>query len=367
MSNEFNIDELSLAATTAKESRFTHPDRRQYAYAYHIDASKYTELLKSLCLKQNVNIIDAHVNEVQVESGSGNIKSLLLDNGSKIYGETFVDCSGFAKQMIHGTYNARYKDWSNWLLMNSAIAFPSNRNSDQIPSYTLSTATKHGWNWTIPLQHRNGNGRVFNSDMVSDEDNDKLQAEAEANNAKQFKFISGCNEKNWIKNCVAIGLSSGFLEPLESTSIYLIQISALKLLQHLKKPTKNSAEIFNKEMLSEYERVRDFIILHYAANNRNDSQLWKHCRTMELPDSLESHIETYKQLGRAPDFQSGLFRSPSWHCVFIGQKLLTQLQQPDSLMIEQQKLHYFERVKAVSKIASKIPLQRDYIQKILTK
>ncbi|RZJ27844.1 MAG: tryptophan 7-halogenase, partial [Brevundimonas sp.] len=287
----------------------------------------YARYLRGWCEARGLTRTEGKVREVRLDPGSGDVAALVLENGEVITGDLFIDCSGFRGLIIGGALNGPFEDWTRWLPCDRALAVPTERSEDFSP-YTRSTALEAGWQWRIPLQHRTGNGYVYSSSFISDDEaTTRLLGNldgAPLADPKPIRFRSGRRTASWTKNCIAVGLASGFLEPLESTSIYLTQIAVLTLLDLLPRRTVDPvlAEEFNRIVDNEYDRVRDFLILHYHANTREDSELWRHCREMDIPDSLREKIELFTHRGQIPQYRNGLFSPPSWVSVFVGQGMV---------------------------------------------
>jgi tryptophan halogenase len=254
-----------------------------------------------------------------------------MESGDRIEGDLFVDCSGFVSLLLGRTLGAEWEDWSHWLPCDRAVAMPCASPPGPIEPYTRATAMKAGWRWRIPLQHRVGNGYVYSSSHISDaEAADALVAAVEGEpmaDPRLLRFKAGRRKASWIRNVVAIGLASGFLEPLESTSIYLAQGAITQLVELF--PTGGGIEEadrreFNRMVDLEYDRIRDFLILHYHATTRDDSDFWNHVRTMEVPDSLGEKIELWRRAGRVARYTQGLFLEPSWVAVYVGQGIVPE-------------------------------------------
>lgn len=325
------FDAYSLAAALAFNSRFGHPSensdgRHTYAYAYHLDAPAYAALLRRYAEKQGVKRYEATLEQVKINPNDGAIDAVVLADQRVLKGDFFIDCSGFSALLISKALGTRYLNWSHWLPCNRALAAPSPR-ADQLPLYTVATAQAAGWQWRIPLQNRFGNGVVFASDFMSDEQAHELlpaACNANAELAKQLRFTAGARANSWEKNCVAIGLASGFLEPLESTSIHLIQAAIYKLAELFPCQTSmtKKREAFNRYISQEYETIRDFIILHYKLNNRGDTEFWNYCTNMPIPDTLAEKIELFRATGHIAENENAPFAEPSWLAVLVGQGLL---------------------------------------------
>lgn len=322
---------LPVIASLAKKFEFPHADpyhiKSTYSYAYHIDAGRYAAYLRVLAEKAGVTRIEGKVVEVMQRSDNQFIELLQLEDGQRISGDFFVDCSGFRAQLIGQVLKNGYQDWSHWLPCNRAIAVASENPSDPLP-YTKAIARDAGWQWQIPLQHRTGNGQVYCDQFVSHEvvlsnllQNLPGKPLTEPN---QLRFTTGKRNRSWSHNCVAIGLSSGFLEPLESTSIYLIQAAIMKLVE-LFPDSQNmqiKADEFNLCLDVELEKIRDFLILHYHGTKRADTAFWRYCQHMDVPDSLREKIQIFQHSGHIQQYQNGLFLKPSWLSVYIGQGIV---------------------------------------------
>ena len=296
------------------------------AYAYHFDAGLYAKYLREFSEKLGVQRIEGRISNVSLDESSGYIKSVSLENGQEIDGDFFIDCSGLHALLIGKALNVEYEDWSHWLPCDSAWAVPSQK-LDPLPSYTRATAHTAGWQWRIPLQHRTGNGHVFSRrftdvDTAKDVLLNNIQGETLAE-PRLIKFVTGRRKQFWHKNCVAIGLSSGFMEPLESTSIHLVQSAIARIMSVFPRKTISQVEIdiYNEQVGFEYERIRDFLILHYKVTSRNDSEFWNYCREMSVPDSLIQKIEVFKENAHVHRFNSELFNEISWVEVMLGQGL----------------------------------------------
>lgn len=293
-------------------------------FAYHFDASLYAKYLRKLSESMGVVRIEGKIGSVERDNVNGYIKALRLDNKNRIEGDLFIDCTGFKGLLIQETLGTGYDDWSHLLPCDSAIAVPSERHESTRP-FTRSIAHDAGWQWRIPLQHRNGNGHVFCSRYVSEDHAlDTLMGNLDTKplaDPKLIKFTTGRRRKQWNKNVVSVGLSSGFLEPLESTSIHLIQSAIVRLIQlfpHNGITPSLEAE-YNKQSALEFEQIRDFLILHYSVNERTDSAFFNDMRNLDLPDTLRHKIALFKENGSLFRDQNDLFLESSWLQVMYGQ------------------------------------------------
>jgi len=309
-----------------EQERFAVNANQERRHAMHLDATVYAKFLRSFSEKLGVKRVEGIIEQVQTHQ-DGSIKALQLANGELVEGDFFVDCTGFKALLIEETLHAGYHDWSHWLPCDRAIAVQTESVGDPVP-FTRSIARESGWQWRIPLQSRVGNGIVYSSKYMSDDEAlDTLLNNVEGElltKPRVIPFRTGTRRRHWIKNCVAIGLSSGFIEPLESTSIHLIQRSVVKLLQLFPTTTEQTAlsEEFNAQMLYEMEDVRDFIVLHYKVTNREDTPFWAHCKRMEIPQTLQHRLAMFEQSGRVFKHGNELFGESSWLQVMIGQGLM---------------------------------------------
>ena len=327
-----SLAEYSLSAAAAAQDRFMREDPMPSAplggatYAYHFDAGLYAAYLREIAEDLGVIRHEGRITDVARDGASGNFASVGLDNGDVVAGDLFIDCSGFAALLIGKTMESPFVDWSHWLPCDRALAVPCDSVSPLTP-YTQSTARAAGWQWRIPLQHRIGNGYVYSSAFTDDQTaretliaNLDGQPQAEP---RQLRFTAGCRREMWRGNVIALGLASGFLEPLESTSIHLVQ-AGIKLLIDLLPggaPEPSDIAAYNRRMMFDYERIRDFIILHYHANGR-DEPLWRHCREMTLPDTLLEKIDQFRAGGRIMRVDEELFTELGWLQVLIGQGVI---------------------------------------------
>ena len=331
---EDDLWDFSLNYQAAKQHKFaplnTIPNTQLpgLSYAYHFDATLYAEYLKKLAISRGVKHIDAKISEVTQCLATGNVETLILDDNKQINGDLFIDCTGLRALLIEKTLNTGFVDWSHYLPCDSAIAVQTKSN-DELKPYTQSIAHSAGWQWQIPLQSRIGNGLVYCSRYLSDEDAKALllnNLPADPITEPRFiKFKTGRRVKQWHKNVVAVGLSSGFLEPLESTSIHLIQSAVtrlIKLFPHHGISDALASE-FNKQSVTEIEHIRDFIILHYKLTVREDSAFWRQCMQMDIPDSLIHKLNLFKQTGKVMREDDELFAEIAWQQVMIGQGLIS--------------------------------------------
>jgi tryptophan halogenase len=325
-----SLDDYCMAWVMAQQSRFAVPltDPRSvlstYDYAYHFDASLYAAFLREVSERRGVVRMEGRIVASRLNSESGYVEALKLQDGREVTGELFVDCSGFRGLLIEEALHTGYDDWTHWLPCDRAVAVPCESAGDFLP-YTRSTARTAGWQWRIPLQHRIGNGYVYCSNYIDEAGAAatllaNLDGKALAE-PRTLRFVTGRRRQGWNRNVVAIGLSSGFLEPLESTSLHLIQAGILRLLALFPERDFDPAlrDEYNRIANSELERVRDFLILHYHLNRRGDGELWRYCANMAIPDTLSESIEHFRRNARIVQREHEVFVRASWLAVQVGQ------------------------------------------------
>ena len=322
-----SLEDYCLELKAAKAGKFaTNLDKTRLNYAFHLDATRYAKFLRQLSEAKGVRRVEGKISEVRQHSETGDIQALLLEDGQILEGDLFIDCTGFRALLIGDALKVGFEDWSQWLVSDSAIAVQT-QATEPPPPYTRSIAHASGWQWRIPLQSRVGNGIVYSSRFMSDDEakhtlTSNLTGEM-LTEPRLLKFATGRRLKSWHKNCISLGLSSGFLEPLESTSIHMVMTGIFRLIRLFPfgEDRDSLARRFNDEARVEMESVRDFIILHYKATNRTDSDFWNACRTMDIPDSLAHRIEIFKNNGYVWSDDTNLFRIASWVQVMMGQGL----------------------------------------------
>ena len=339
-----SIDEYSLAISAAQANKFTLPSEdpaavlSTFGYAFQFDASLYAQYLRGFAEARGVKRTDGKIVDVRLHGESGAVQSVKLGDGAEISGHLFIDCSGFRGLLIEQALKTGYDEWTHWLPCDRAMAVPC-ENVGPLTPYTRATAREAGWQWRIPLQHRTGNGYVYGSRFISDDEAaakllSRLDGKALAD-PRPLRFTAGRRRLTWNRNVVAIGLAGGFLEPLESTSIYLIQIAITTLLDYMTEAMAAKGEFdprvvdaYNRWIEMEYDRVRDFLILHYHATERDDAEIWNYCRTMSIPDSLRHKLELFRRRGRVVTYKDGLFLEPSWLAVYFGQRVMPAAHDP---------------------------------------
>jgi len=358
----------SLMVRACRQNKFMLPllDRPKSAlsdinYAYQFDAGLYVNFLRRYAEAKDVERIEGKVVHVEQNNETGFVEFVKTEDGRTLKADFFIDCSGFRGLLIEGTLKTGYEDWSQWLPANRAVAIGCEKMADPIP-YTKATAREAGWQWRIPLQNRTGNGHVYCNEFMSDERAaDILIANLDglAMDDPQFlRFTTGRRKKFWNKNVLALGLAAGFMEPLESTSIHLVQTSLARLITHF--PNKSfdlhDIEAFNTRTIMEYERVRDFLVLHYTATERNDTEFWRHCQAIEKPEHLVDKIHRFQATGRIFDAHLDLFSTPSWLAVMYGQGI-----EPEGFNPVTQKATNQEIAKVIDQIDSSITAALDYM------
>ena len=376
---EVPIDDFSLNIAAAKQNRFLRPTKSSppvfssFAYAYHFDANLYAKYLRRYAEERGVERVEGKIGDVLLRPEDGFVEELALEDGRRIAGDLFVDCTGFRALIIGKALGVGYEDWSQWLPCDSALAVPTERVEDPIP-YTRSTGRTAGWQWRIPLQHRTGNGYVYCSNYISDDDaREELLANLDApptTEPRQLRFTTGRRSEAWRKNCVALGLASGFLEPLESTSIHLIQTGIARFLSWFPAADCDPMLVneYNRQSREETESVRDFLVLHYHATERNDSPFWDHCRTMQVPETLRFKMEMFRRTGRVPEPSYDLFHATSWIAVLLGQGITPEGFDP---MVEGIVPHEAAAVlsgmrQVIAQTAERMPLHEQFIQQHCT-
>jgi len=370
-----DVDDWSLQAMAARDDKFMrsidagNSPLSEIAYAYHFDAGLYAKFLRRYAEKGGVTRREGKIVDVKLRGEDGFVQSVQLEDGSQLEADLFIDCSGFRGLIIEQALKAGYTDWSQWLPCNRAIAVPC-ASVDAWTPYTRSTAHKAGWQWRIPLQHRIGNGHVFCSDYMSD---DEATAILMANldgeplaDPRTVPFKTGHRNRMWVKNCVAMGLSGGFLEPLESTSIWLIQSGLSRFLTMFPDRDFNQADIdrYNRIMQTDYEEIRDFLVLHYHATERTDSPFWDYCRTMEIPERLAEKMRVFRTHGRAFRENEELFNDTSWFAVMLGQLIEPAGHDPvaDVMSLEETRDRLAHIREAIANSAAYMPKHRDFIR-----
>ena len=370
---EYSITRMASKANKFMPPRFDVPNSplRDIGYAYHFDASLYAKFLRKLSESRGVVRIEGKIMRATLREPDGHIDAVELENGARVEGELFIDCSGFRGLLIEQTLQTGFEDWTHWLPADRALAVPC-ESAPVITPYTRSTAHTSGWQWRIPLQHRTGNGHVYCSRFISDDEaagtllaNLDGRALAEP---RLIRFQTGMRKLAWNRNVVALGLASGFLEPLESTSIHLIQSGIQRLLDFF--PDRGWSAIdrdeYNRQSRFDYERIRDFIILHYHLNQRTDSAYWKACANMAIPDTLRHKMAMYRSHGRVVRVDNELFSEVGWIQVFEGQNMPIDGYHPlADAQSDQDIAEYLESVRdVIAKCVDVMPTHNEYIARM---
>lgn len=365
-----SLEDYCLELKAAEAGKFAKKaGETPLTYAFHLNATAYAAFLRQKSEALGVRRVEGKISEITVDPETGDIQSLELDEDRQVAGDFFIDCTGFRSLLLGGALGVEFEDWGHWLAADRALAVQTESTEPPRP-YTRAIAHASGWQWKIPLQSRTGNGLVYSSRFCSDDD---ARATLLSNitgetitEPLQLKFKTGRRLNAWHKNCVAIGLSSGFVEPLESTSIHLIDTALVRLMRlfPFSGAMEPLAEQFNHETQVEWEAVRDFIILHYKQTQRDDSEFWNFYRTMEIPDSLAHRIELFKENGYVWSDLANLFRAHSWIQVMFGQGLFpdschgaSRILPPEALKAELEKLST-----SVSQSLAMLPDHNDFIR-----
>jgi tryptophan halogenase len=353
----------------AKAGRFGLLQKDALSYAYHLDATRYAGLLRQQAEQDGVTRVEGRIVEAK-QADSGDISAVVLESGQVVKGDLFIDCSGFVSLLMDKTLGTEFEDWTHWLPCDRAIAVQTRATSDPIP-YTRSIARESGWQWRIPLQTRVGNGLVYCSDFMSDDEaRNTLLGNIDGEvitEPRVLRFRTGQRVKHWNRNCIALGLAAGFLEPLESTSIHLIQRGVIRLLQMFPYGgiVESDRTEFNRQMDTEFRFIRDFIILHYHVTERTDSEFWRRCREMDIPDSLQHRLDLFRDTGRVFETELDIFRENSWTQVMLGQGIEPKSYHPIVDMMDEQELRQFMQFQRqkVENILQQLPTHQDFIDR----
>ena len=374
-----DVGDYCLQVVAAKAGKFCHARRdlpnsplANIQYAFHFDAGLYAKFMRNFAVKHGVERIEDKVIDVILDPETGHIRSLKSEKQMTVEGDFFIDCSGFRGLLIEKALQSGYEDWSHWLPVNSAVAAGCEAPGDPIP-YTRATAHEAGWQWRIPLQNRLGNGYVYCDEYISAQ-----QAETDLlgrldgtplTQPKHLKFKTGIRKNSWVKNCLSLGLAAGFMEPLESTSIHLVQSGLSRLMSMFPDAEFNQKEIdyYNKRTRNEYERIRDFLILHYKATEREDTAFWKYLKHMDIPDALREKMDIYKEKGRIFREDNELFNETSWFAVMHGQNLKSKGWHPvvGSLPVTEIRNRLAEIFATVENSADVMPRHKDFIESLV--
>jgi len=359
--------EYCLELRAAQEGKFAHLPNGGINYAFHLDAGLYARFLRRFSEGYGVRRVEGRIGEVAM-ADNGDIAALVLADGTRIEGDLFIDCTGFRALLIGQALGVGFEDWSHWLLADSALAVQTESVREAIP-YTRSIAGDAGWQWRIPLQHRVGNGIVYASRYGDDEAAratllGSIEGEPRTE-PRLIRFRPGQRMKAWERNCVALGLAGGFLEPLESTNIHLIQRGLTRLLQsfpHVINPV--DIEEYNAQIASEITHIRDFVILHYKVTDRRDTPFWRACAEMAVPVSLQHRIDLFAETGRVFRIPNELFAENSWVQVMLGQGITPRQRHPSpDLMLDDELNHFLESIRRhVEHTVARLPRHVDYLK-----
>jgi tryptophan 7-halogenase len=372
------IGDYSMGVAAALARKFKPPEKglglsSTYGYAYQFDATLFGPFMRQFSLDLGAIRTEGRVVKVERDGASGDVKTLILEDGRQIHGDLFIDCSGFKSLLLGNTLNEKWQDWSHWLPCDRAAAMPCSHIEKEIEPYTRATAMPAGWRWRIPLQHRIGNGYVFSSNFLSEDEacmaiKDAVEGDALAD-PRIVRFCAGRREQSWSHNVVAVGLASGFLEPLESTSIYLAQMAITYLIELF--PDQGNIEDrdrqeFNRLVDLEYDRIRDFLILHYHATTRDDSPFWDHMRTMRVPDTLQGKMELWRQTARIEKYNEGLFFDASWIAVYLGQGIKPEKHDPRVTLPKASQIESAMSLlgKEIQREVAEMPGHRAYLERV---
>jgi tryptophan 7-halogenase len=370
-----DIEAFCVGAMAARAGRFgrpasdpAHPEH-DFNYAFHFDASLYALFLRRFAERLGVERLEGKVVDVEMEPARGFVQAIRLADGRRIEGELFVDCSGFRGLLIEEALATGYEDWSRWLPCDRAIAVPSANNGAPEP-YTRSTARGAGWQWRIPLQHRTGNGHVYASAFLEADRAERILLEHLPGEAlappRHLSFVTGRRKLAWNRNVIALGLAAGFVEPLESTSIHLIQAGIARLLALF--PDRRFAALerdeYNRSLRTTFENVRDFVTLHYKLTARTDTPFWIYCRDMDIPDTLEQRLALFRGRGRNLRMEGELFGLTSWVAVMLGQNLWPEDYDPAVDALDEHKITQLLRQiqHSMVQVAAAMPAHLDFIR-----
>jgi tryptophan halogenase len=367
---DYSINSAAPARNRFMRARHDMPGSplADLAHAFHFDAGLYARYLRRYAEERGVLRTEGKAVHTRLRGADGFIDAVVLAGGEVVPADLFIDCSGFRGVLIEEALHTGYDDWRHWLPCDRALAVPCESNGPLLP-FTRSTAGPAGWRWRIPLQHRTGNGHVYCSGYVSDDEATAqllagLDGEPLAD-PRLLRFVTGKRRRIWNRNCVAVGLAGGFMEPLESTSIYLIQSAIARLAALF--PTRAFAQAdideFNRQSDEEYERIRDFLILHYRQTARTDTPFWNHCRTMAVPDTLRRKIALFEATGRIVRENNEMFAETSWFQVMHGQGLRARAYHPlvDAWSGDEIRRHLHQVRATIARCVELMPTHVDYV------
>ena len=368
--HEQSFDDYCLELMAAYANKFAHLPDNGLHYAYHLDATAYAKFLRDIAESEGCKRVEGKIAHVALRSDNGHIEALELEDGQRIEGDLFIDCTGFRAMLIEGALHAGFDDWTHYLPCDRAIAVQTTKTEKPVP-YTKAIAHDAGWQWRIPLQHRTGNGLVYCSSYLDqDAALERLLGNLEGETITEpnfLRFTTGARRKQWFRNCIAVGLSGGFMEPLESTSIHLIQRAVLRLIRMLPSGEISERDIaeFNDQQLTDMLQIRDFLILHYKATDRRDSPFWRQCAAMDIPDTLEQKIELFRDTARVFRKNEELFAEASWLQVMMGQGIMPKSYHPIAAKLGDKEIGIFLNTlrTRVEKQVEKLPVHEDYLKR----
>lgn len=363
-----SYDDYCLELKAAHAGRFAHLANDRMNYAYQLDSALYAAFLRRRAEADGAKRIEGRIGHVELDGESGDIAAIVLDGGRRIEGDLIIDCTGFRALLIEGALHAGFDDWTHWLPCDSAIAVQTASVRPPVP-FTRAIAHDAGWQWRIPLQHRQGNGIVYCSRYLDENTAlDRLLGSVEGEvltKPNRIRYNTGVRRRQWHRNCVAVGLSGGFMEPLESTSIHLIQRAVLRLIRMLPGGPISPRDVaeFNDQQFLDMEQIRDFLILHYTVTDRRDSAFWRHCAALPRPDSLDQKIELFRETGRVFRKNEELFAENSWVQVMMGQGIVPQSYHPVAAKLRADELTGFLAMlrEGVTKTVDSLPPHHEYI------
>ncbi len=363
-----SYDDYCLELVAALQSKFAQLPDNKVNYAYQLDSGLYARFLRQMAEADGVTRIEGKIARVELNGESGDIAALELDGGRRVEGDLFLDCTGFRALLIEGALHAGYDDWTHWLPCDSAIALQTPNVRPPVP-YTRAMAHDAGWQWRIPLQHRTGNGIVYCSRYLDhDAALERLLGNIEGEPLtppNKIRFQTGARRKQWHRNCIAIGLSGGFMEPLESTSIHLIQRAILRLIRMMPQGAISPRDVaeFNDQQFQDMEQIRDFLILHYKVTDRRDSPFWRQCAAMDVPDTLRQKIELFRDTARVFRRNEELFAENSWVQVMLGQGIEPQSWHPIAGKLNDDELDRLLGMirQDVTRTVAGLPAHADYV------
>jgi tryptophan halogenase len=365
-----SYDDYCMELMAARQGKFAHLPDDQMNYAYQLDSGLYAKFLRGMAEGDGCKRVEGKISNVELDGESGDIAALVLESDERLEGDLFLDCTGFRAVLIGQALGVGHEDWTHWLPCDSAIALQTESVGPAVP-YTRAMAHDSGWQWRIPLQHRVGNGIVYCSRYLDqDAALERLlgNIEGEVLTKPNFlRFGAGMRQKQWHRNCVAVGLSGGFMEPLESTSIHLIQRAVLRLIRMLPlgKISERDVAEFNDQQITDMIQIRDFLILHYKATERTDSEFWRYCKSMPIPETLEQKIELFREAGLVFRKNEELFVENSWVQVMMGQGIMPQTHHPIAEKLTDEELARFLATirDTVAKTVMSLPEHEAYVMR----